>query len=235
MYDIILVFTHHSELGKCNSDELYKIIESIKPDVIFDELPLAAFNMFYSDSFEIYQINKRLLTQIPPEVPLEIKCIKKYKQYYDVGVFPVDIDVSRRLAKYHDEIAFMSLTFFQNEEYQKLDNENDMLTRLEGFHYLNSDKFLEFLERKRAIEKDIIEAEIGKRRLFDIYHLFQAEQYDNRETAMLDNIYYYSKEIQYKQAVFLIGAGHKKSIMQKIASLEKLSEIKLNWTLYGNE
>jgi pheromone shutdown protein TraB len=52
---------------------------------------------------------------------------------------------------------------------------------------------------------------------------------------MLQNIYNYSKGNQYNQAVFLIGAGHRKSIMQKITKYEKLSEIKLNWKIYGNK
>ena len=77
-----------------------------------------------------------------------------------------------------------------------------------------------------------MESEIQKNRLLDIYKLFHAEQYDNRENAMLQNIYNYSKGNQYSQAVFLIGAEHKRSIMQKITEYEKLSEIKLNWSFY---
>jgi hypothetical protein len=38
MYNITLVCTHHSEFGECNSDELYKIIELVQPNVIFEEL-----------------------------------------------------------------------------------------------------------------------------------------------------------------------------------------------------
>lgn len=38
MHNIHLVCTFHSETGKCNADELYKIIEVINPDVIFEEL-----------------------------------------------------------------------------------------------------------------------------------------------------------------------------------------------------
>ena len=35
--EIVLISTVHQEIGKCNSEELYKIIESINPDVIFLE------------------------------------------------------------------------------------------------------------------------------------------------------------------------------------------------------
>ena len=228
MQNIILIGTHHSEIEKCNSDELYKIIESINPDIIFEELPRHSFDAFYNDSFDVNNIllNRR------PVVPLEVKCVKKYKQNYHIKIFPVDIDVRQKLSKYEDEILLMYFTFLKHDNYKKLDNEKDSLIAQEGFDYLNSDKFLDSLEKKEIIERNIIESELHKDRLLDIYKLFHAEQYDNRENAMLQNIYDYSKENQYNKAVFLIGAGHIKSIMQKIIEYEKISEIKLNWKKY---
>lgn len=234
MYNITLISTIHSENGKCNPDELYKILEDINPEVIFDELPSHFFDIYYSESFDRYCANRILLNQHPPVVPLEVKCIKKYKQNYDIKIFPVDIDLTQRLQEYQQEIYFMFSIFFKYEEYKMLDYEKETLIAQEGFHFLNSNKFLEFSEKKEMIEKNIMESEIEKNRLLNIYKLFQTEQHDNRENAMLQNIYNYSKENQYNQAVFLIGAKHKKSIMRKITEYEKLSEIKLNWIMYGS-
>ncbi len=235
MYNITLIGTIHSENGKCNPDELHKILEDINPEVIFDELPSSSFDMYYSDTFDMYYVNSILRNRRPPEMPLEVKGIKKYKQNYSIKVFPVDIDIGQNLSKCQDEIFFMISTFLKYEDYKRLDSEKETLIAQEGFHYLNSGNFLDFLEKKEAIETSIIESEIQKNRLLDIYKLFHAEQYDNRENAMLENIYNYSKGNQYNQAVFLIGAEHKKSIMRKISDYEKSSEIKLNWTMYGNE
>jgi hypothetical protein len=232
MYNITLVGTRHTELGKCNSDELYKIIESVSPDVVFEELPAREFDMFYSDSFDLYYTNSILLNRHRPVVPLEVKCIKKYKQNCNIKIFPVDIDVKQKLSKHEDEITFMFLTFFEYEDYQSLDNEKEALTAQEGFHYLNSDEFLDFLEKKEVMEKDIIKSEIQKGRLLNIYKLFHAEQFDSRENAMLENIYNYSKGNQYNQAAFLIGAEHKRSIMKKITEYEKKEKFKLNWTMF---
>jgi hypothetical protein len=232
VYKITLIGTVHSENGQCNSDELYKILENINPDVIFDELPRHFFEMFYSNSFDTYCANNTLLNRRPPQVPLEVKCNKKFKQNYKVEIVPVDIDVSQTLSKYQDEIRFMFSTFYENEDYTKLNNEKEALISQEGFQFLNSDKFLDFLEKKAAFEKSIMESGIQKARLLDIYKLFHAEEYDNRESAMLENIFNYSKGNQYNQAVFLIGAEHRKSIMQKITEHQKLSEIKLNWTMF---
>ncbi len=235
MYNITLIGTVHSENGLCSSDELYKIIDDIKPEVIFDELPSHSYDMYYSDSFDMYYANCILLNKRPPIIPLEVKSIKKYKQNYDIKIIPIDIDVRQKISKYQDEISYMYLTFWKCEDYKKLEIEKEVSMAQEGFHYLNSDNFIDFLEKKELLEKNIMESEIQKNRLLNIYKLFHTEQYDNRENAMLQNIYNYSKESQYNQAVFLIGAEHKKSIMQKIIEYEKLFEIKMNWTMYSHK
>jgi hypothetical protein len=233
MYNITLVATIHSEHGECNPDELYKLLEEIKPEVIFDELPIHFAEMYYSDSFDMYCVNRTLLKQSPPVVPLEVKCIKKYKQSYNIEIVPVDIDVRQKVSEHQQEIHFMLQTFFKHEEYKKLDEEKDALISRDGFLFLNSNKYLGFIERKETMEKSIIESEPEKNRLLKIYNLFRAVQHDNRENTMLENIYDYSIDNPYNQAVFLIGAEHKRSIMQKIVAFEKLSKLKLNWTMYG--
>ena len=172
MYDITLISTIHSENGKCNPDELYRIPEDINPEMIFDELPNSSFDMFFSDSFDMYYANRILLDRHPPVVPLEVKCIKRYKQNHNIKIFPVDIDIRQKSSKYKHEISFMFLTFFKYEDYKKLDNERETLIAQEGFHYLNSDRFLDFLEKKEVIEKNIMESEIQKNRLLDITNYF---------------------------------------------------------------
>ncbi len=64
MNSITLIATAHFEIGKCNSYELYKIIEKISPEVIFEELSSNLFDEFY---------NQNQLC----EEPLEVSCIKK--------------------------------------------------------------------------------------------------------------------------------------------------------------
>ncbi len=63
MYSITLISTAHSEYGKCNSDELYKIIESITPELIFEELPNNLVDCAYNENPH-------------PNEPLEVKCIR---------------------------------------------------------------------------------------------------------------------------------------------------------------
>jgi hypothetical protein len=142
MYNITVISTDHTESGKCNSDELYKIIKSINPEVIFEEMPNSLFNIVY---------NSNLLT-LPSYAPLELKCVKKYLQNHNTKHFPVDIDSSPKLSK--DEI-FMFNTFAKNEDYTKLESEYNSIKKQEGLDFLNSNKYLDFFERKSSLEKKI--------------------------------------------------------------------------------
>lgn len=220
MYNITFIGTKHLESGKCNSDELYKIIESINPDVIFEELSSNLFNIIYNTN----------LLNLPPDVVTEIKCIKKYVQNHNIKHIPVDVDIRYISDK---EQNWMFDTFEKYDDYNKIDNEQSLLAAQYGFNFINSDKCSDLSEQKNTVIKNIIGVDINKNELFRVHQLFN-KQDDTRESAMLKNIYNYSKENQYCQAVFLIGSGHKKNIKQKITEYKKLSEIKLNWTMYGN-
>lgn len=216
MYNITLISTAHSEYGKCNSDELYKIIESIKPELIFEELPNNLLDCAYNESPH-------------PNEPLEVKCIKKYLKNYNIKHIPVDMDLNQFLPT--SEIDNMFDSFRKYDVYKKLEIEQYISTEKDGFSYLNSKKCSELFDEKKITEKNLISFMFNKYQLFHLYKLFHEEQ-EKRENAMLLNIYNYSKENEYSQAVFLLGCAHRNSVMQKITEYEKLSEIKLNWTIY---
>ncbi len=218
MHNITLIGTVHSENGKCNSNELYKIIKSISPEVIFEELSNDLFDKFYN------------VKQIANE-SLEIKCIKMYLQNHRIKHVPVDIDVSLNLST--SEINFMFDTFKKYDAYKTLEHEQHLLTAQKGFAFLNSKKCSELFDKKKITEKNLMGIGINKNILFRIYKLFHEEHY-KRENAMLQNIYNYSKENQYSQAVFLIGSAHRNSIIQKITKFETKEKLQLNWTFYNN-
>ena len=74
---------------------------------------------------------------------------------------------------------------------------------------------------------------ICQKKLFQIHELFYEEQ-NKRENEIIKNIYNYSIENQYLQALVLIGSAHRKSIVEKIEKYKRQENIKLNWTFYGN-
>lgn len=218
MSNIIIISTVHLEVGKCTSEELYKIIESIRPEVIFEELSGEHFDILYNEN-------------VSDRESLEVKCIKKYLINHNIKHIAVDIDVSKDLSK--RDIDYLFDSFDKYVDYRKLTQEQDLLTAQEGFAYLNSKELLELFKRKACTERHIIEtAGINKNILAHFYKLFHEEQ-DNRENEMIKNIYNYSRNSQYGQAVFLLGAAHRNSLIQKIAVCKTKEELNLNWIFYG--
>jgi len=55
------------------------------------------------------------------------------------------------------------------------------------------------------------------------------------ENSMLSNIYSFCKEKSFNTAIFMCGAAHRKSIIEKIGEYEKKETIKLNWTFYNDK
>ena len=218
MYNITLVCTHHSEFGKSNSYELYKIIETIRPDIIFEELTQDLFDKFYKEN-------------IIPNEPPEIKSVKRYIKDHTVSHIPVDVNISDTLST--SEINYMFNTVRKYTVYSELEEDQMKLTFHEGYDFLNSKKNEELIETKKAIEKNLIKSQINNHQLSRIHQLFYEEQHKS-EHEIIKNIYNYSGIIDYNQALLLLGSGHRKSIFEKIKKYESKKQVKLNWTLYGN-
>ncbi len=148
MQNISLICTHHSEIGKCNSDELYNIIDSINPNIIFEELPNSLFDKVYNE-------NILGLEELLEEV-LEIKCIKKYLQTHNIKNIPVDIMTNSIFSK---EINFVFDFFKKYDIYNEIEIEQKKIMKIEGFAYLNSAKHSELLHKKKDIERKLLDLE----------------------------------------------------------------------------
>jgi pheromone shutdown protein TraB len=69
--------------------------------------------------------------------------------------------------------------------------------------------------------------------LFRIHRL-EKEVIENREHEMLTNVYKFSEENPYKEAILFIGSGHRKSIFNLIKKYQAQNALKLNWVFYNN-
>lgn len=208
---ITLISTVHKEIGKCNYYELYKIIESINPDVIF----LEAFENSYS------KYHQMLFSQFGVyQERLEIKAIQAYSQNHTFEYVPVlDIGLSDEFEKI---IAIVS----ENTNYQKILDNYNLLETVRGFQFLNSKKQIALQEEMRELENRIIDNKI--------MHQKTNENIDAYEHSMLRNIYSFSKEKSYNKAIFMCGAGHRKTITQKILEYETKETLKLNWIFFND-
>lgn len=212
MYNITLLSTVHKEIGKCNSEELYKILQSISPDVIF----LEAFENSYS------QYHQMLFSQFGVyQERLEIKAIQAYSQNHAFEYVPVlDIGLSDEFEKKLEIVS-------QNIDYQRLLDNYISVEKENGFQFLNSEEQIAYQELMRELENRIIDN--------TIMHQKADESMDAYEHSMLRNVYTFCQDNSFKSAIFMCGAGHRKTITQKIKEYELKENIKLNWTFYNDK
>jgi hypothetical protein len=212
MYNITLICSVHREHGKCNSEELYNIIERIKPEIIFEEIPY----FMYIEQYKEFS-----------EKNLEIQAIKKYLKKYDVEQIPVDnLDLLNSLHnfEYSNEREINNNFVWRNllEEQYLLESEN-------GFEWINSDSCDNFFDKLYIQEKCIIKNSKKEK----IQHLYNSwhEIQEKREHEMINNIYKYSNIYPYNKAIFLFGSGHRKSIIKLTQEYNKKVELKINWNI----
>ncbi|MDR6845814.1 hypothetical protein [Flavobacterium granuli] len=213
MCKITLIATVHKEYGICNSKELHKLIEPIAADVIFEELSPTGFAEIYGG------INSDTL---------ETNTIKSYIQEHPISHFPVDLEKTELIDKHlKNNILEMFEIFRQSYEYNILLAQHNILSQLVGFPYLNSNQYSELSERRISLEKIILK-NINHEKWFLTYKRWR-DIIELRENEMVKNIYNYCDRNKYTKAVFLIGAEHKKPIMDKILKFETQNRKKLNW------
>jgi hypothetical protein len=220
MYNITLICTRHSEIGKCNINELYKIIERIKPDLIFEEIPPSFFDKYY--------ITKTLSN-------LETDTISKYLETHTIEHIPVDSDNVPPESFFQDHKYLLDriegLADRNGFDYRTLTDSNKMYVQIYGFAYLNNSKCMEINQEIRNVIEQGLQ-KINDNKLFQIFKSWN-EIIEMRDNEMLKNIYSYSKEQSYDNAIFTIGYAHRKSISMKIEKYEKEYNIKLNWSFYN--
>jgi len=214
MYNITLLSSFHIELGKCNAEELYKIITEIKPEIIFEELPQALFHTIYAEGYDPHS--------------LEAIAINKYLKEHHVEHIPVDTLEKKE----EDMFGGYNIILKKSTEYDKLFKQQLSLISQHGYQFLNGSSCLELMDEMHKVEENVL-LEINDAQLLKQYKS-DGELQDKRAIAMLQNIYDYSKKHRYDKALFICGAEHRKSMMQKIQEYEKKGQFKLNWTFYGN-
>lgn len=207
MYNITLICTRHKEIGKCNSEELYKIIDEYKPEVIFEELTPTTYDACYTYS-------SWGLTKI---TTVETDAIKMYQQHHNL------INIPMLSVGMHDDFHLMHRTV-DNLSYRDLAEKLDSLESVYGYQFLNSVECEQLFAKIKKLEKSMLQDDGIFSRAY--------QSVENYEYDMLENIYQYSAENEYNNALMFIGAAHRKSIIKKIKEYEKVSKMKLDWTFY---
>lgn len=122
MKRVSVVGTVHEEKGRANSSGLLAILERIKPEVIFLEIPSAAFDDYFNG-------NRR---------NLESTAVSRYRENHRVDLIPVDLptpeqDFFTNNRDLHERIERTS------PEYCRLVDWHSQYVSRHGFAYLNSE------------------------------------------------------------------------------------------------
>lgn len=216
MKQITIVFTRHTEHGVFTSSALIDILNSLEPDVIFlEHSPSEYQSQFVEEAY----------------ASLESKAIQDFKKRCNVNLVSTGGSYSDELLlRIYSEHQFLSkaVDIHSTEFFRSKYSEITFGENFEGFTYINSDRYgQDQKELDREEEKIILS--IGNAALTKIHKQWLCLN-SEREDRMLAEIKRYSLDAAFKKAVFLIGAGHRNSIVTKV---QKLDEESINWRFYN--
>jgi len=219
MYNITMISTRHDEIGECNSFALWQILEDLRPQVIFLELPPSYLSKAYISS-----TNK-----------LETNALRPYIDAHNPIIVAVDIDdiPDKTLFDGYNRVIdeLKTLEGSNGVDFHNSVNTNTRHAAMYGFKYLNSEHGIASNEAiSKAMTKGL--EQINDASLTNAHNAWTAF-INKRENEMLQNIYTYTENHSYERAVFLLGAAHRKAIREKIKSRVENQPLKLNWSIYG--
>lgn len=212
---LTLIATVHVESGRANVEELRKILDRHAPDVIFAEIPSAFLADYLNGSHGT----------------LESAAVVLYRELRPVNVVPVDLD------KPGEEFFSNSKDMFKkvdrtSPDYRRLVDQNSQGTQELGFPYLNSDRCAQAWEDIYNETLATVEW-IGDTKLRQTYDMWSQKNGD-RETAMIEKIESYCIRHIPAHGVFLVGAAHRKPIMENVRKRQVASGPRVFWDFQGS-
>jgi len=217
MPSITLISTIHTQEGLCNASALHEILERARPEVIFMEIPPFCFDQFFKDK---------------ARSNLETDAVNRYCEGHRADPVPVDVmEASSDLIAENQRLCRELRA--RSREYSHLMSANSQYIAQHGFAYLNSKYCVELWlkvneEINAALEK------IGNTELIRGYKTW-TDVHEHREQEMMNNIRSYSDAHAFNTGVFLLGAAHRRSIMQKATNQSGGSSSSIEWNFedYG--
>ena len=217
MKKITLIGVMHKEIGKCNTDELYNILEIIKPDIIFEET----------------SVYKNMLTYtwgIDPNSP-ELRAIQKYIQNYRAKCIPIDnFKRPENFKELEDNfaLAFINKNEKNIELYKLFDISNEYIKK-NGIKGMNTKYFDELNRKKQKLCDEYIKNYILE--IIEKYDEYENIIFEKRENIMIETIYEFSNNYNNFNAALVIGADHRVTIIDK---LKKINNIEFSFYLGDN-
>lgn len=209
MQHITFISTIHKSIGECNAEELHSIIAVIKPEVIFVEALEDTYSAYQKFLFSSFGVSHG---------QLEIAAIQQYGIHHSFEYVPV-LDFGLP-----DAFDKRSAKVVHKKDWQYLIDNFNELTAAKGFKFLNSQQCITLQENMRTQERHIIDDAEAE-------EAFQAG-INTYEDNMMRNIYVYCKNHDFSSAIFMCGAAHRQSIIEKIQRFKDREGIPPQWTVF---
>jgi len=214
MKRVSLVGTVHEEAGLASISGLLGILERITPEVIFLEIPSAAFDDYLSGT----------------RSNLESTAVLRYRAIHHVDLVPVDLPTPEDTFFRQNQDLFERIER-TSPEYCRLVDWHSQYVRAYGFAYLNSDHCSKlFSELHEAMLSAI--RELADNRLAERYQLWRSTN-ELRDLEMMKNIEEYCQNNASDNGVLLVGAAHRQSIRDKSREGSAARSSVLHWEFPG--
>ena len=205
----------HEEKGRANTSGLVGILERIRPEVIFLEIPSAAFD----DHFNGNRGN------------LESTAVSRYRENHRVDLIPVDLPTPDEdfFAKHRDLNRRIERT---SPDYRRLVDWYSQNVSAHGFAYLNSKDCSDLFSHLHEAILDAIEKDVDHSRLAEVYDRWiRTEELRDRE--MVRNIENHCRQASFSSAAFLVGAAHRQSIINLSRRTPGAASSTIQWDFAG--
>jgi len=215
MRNITLLCSVHHENGLCNVGELLKILRAIEPEVVFEEMLPSHFGFYYK--------HRTIST-------LESQALTTYREFKSFQQVPVDRyeiapDVLAEIKKGFEGVCARVEQISQ--EYRELDKEKNNRVYQLGFKYLNSVAYSTLMARIFEIEDQTI-TQMGDHNFVRALEMWR-HALQERERAMIRNIYDFSRDNAFDAGIFLVGAAHKMGIIREIEKHARMEAGLISW------
>lgn len=211
MGQIWVVGSVHEAKGLANVTELVRILERLRPEVIFQEIPTA--------------LNEKQMLEGIQET-LESKSVGLHCQYNRVELVPVDLPTPELSLFRNNELLHKRVEKVSREYCRLMDWDSEYV-RAYGFPYLNSvhcDRIWDDLDRE--IEATVLQ--FNEPKLVEMLRSWN-QMIERRDIEMLSNIRKYCTEHHFERYLFLVGASHRRSIRRKVESWSIAGSQRIMW------
>jgi hypothetical protein len=210
---VTVVGTIHDELGAANAFELYAILTRIRPTVIFLEVPPEAFDDFYGSC---------------SRQNLESLAVRRYRDEFQVELVPVDLPTPRReFFEDHQQLCMRMREL--SVEYRLLAQQDRSRIIEYGFAYLNSEYCTKhWTDMYKEVQSKL--DDLGDARLVEIHKAWEST-IEHREREMIKNISHYSSQKPFEKGAFLIGAAHRRHIIDLARNHTAANHNGIEWIL----